>query len=339
MLGTAMYDLMTASSRGIHWFCKDCGAQAMKDVQTGQQIEERCMHYFEKCRAEIHEVGVSLSTRIDTEVARLDSEVGVRKKSSASQKSKNAELSKKLDKVMGKMEENEAAVEQKIDEKALNIAQMSISEILEREKRKNQLILFNIKESDKDEAKGRKAEDTNEVNRILESINAPSEYDMINRVGPKGATPRPVKIKLKNQDDQTNILKAAKNLKGTEIYINKDMTPLEQAEHRRLVMELKRRRGGSTIKRAVGNPWQQSDQRSKSGARAGSGLQRDIPRPKPGRSSSSTITVGTQGNKHVQDVISAPTLNTFKNRLDEVWINYKYCIDLDWFKNPNPKKD
>ena len=99
----------------------------------------------------------------------------------------------------------------------------------------------------------------------------------------------------------------------------------------------KEKKWGSTIKRAVGNPSQQSDQRSKSGA--GSGLQRDIPRPKPGRSSSSTITVGTQGNKHVQDVISAPSLNTFKNRLDEAWINYKYCTDLDWFKNPNPERD
>ena len=75
------------------------------------------MHYFEKCRAEIHEVEVALSTRIDTEVARLDSEVGVLKKSSASQKSKNAELSENLDKVMGKMEEYKVAVEQKIDER------------------------------------------------------------------------------------------------------------------------------------------------------------------------------------------------------------------------------
>ena len=140
MLNTAMYDLMTARSRGIHWFCKVCDAQAMKDVQTGQQIEERCMHYFEKCRAEIHEVEVALSTRIDTEVARLDSEVGVLKKSSALQKSKNAELSENLDKVMGKMEEYEVAVEQKINEKTSNIAQMSISEVLEREKRKDQLI-------------------------------------------------------------------------------------------------------------------------------------------------------------------------------------------------------
>ena len=98
----------------------------MKDVQTGQQIEERCKHYFEMCRTEIHEVEVALITRINTEVAHHDSAVGVLKKSSASQKSKNAALSKQLDKVMGKMEENEVAAEQKINEKMSNIAQMSM---------------------------------------------------------------------------------------------------------------------------------------------------------------------------------------------------------------------
>ena len=76
----------------------------------------------------------------------------------------------------------------------------------------------------------------------MDSINALSKYVVITRVGPKGATPRPLKIKLKNQADQTKILKAARNLKGTEIYLNKDMTPLEQAEHKRLVLELKRKR-------------------------------------------------------------------------------------------------
>ena len=44
-------------------------------------------------------------------------------------------------------------------------------------------------------------------------------------------------------------------------------------------------------------------------------------------------------NSLPEDVISAPTLNTFKSRLDEAWINYKYCTDLDWFKNPNLKRD
>ena len=66
-------------------------------------------------------------------------------------------------------------------------------------------------------------------------------------MGQKKTTPRPVKIKLKNQSDQERILKAAKNLKSTEIYISKDMTPLEQAEHRKLVMELKKKRGEAGV--------------------------------------------------------------------------------------------
>ena len=177
------------------------------------------------------------------------------------------------------------------------------------------------------------------MNRILESISALSdEYDMIYRVGPKGTTPRPVKIKLKNQDDQTKIPKAAKNLKGHRDLHKQRHDPFRASRAQETGDGTKEKKGGSTIKRAVGNPLQQSDQCSKSGARAGSGLQHNIPIPKPGRSSSNTIIVGTQGNKHVQDVISAPTLNAFKNRLDETWINYKYCTDLDWFKNPNLKE-
>ena len=157
------------------------------------------------------------------------------------------ELSKKVDPLEREMDAGTTVVEQKIEERTTNIAQMSISEILEREKRRNQLILFNIIESDKEEAKQRKEDDSKKIFRILESINAASEFDQVIRVGQKNPTPRPVKIKLKNQSDQDRILKAAKNLKGTEIYISKDMTPLEQAEHRKLVMELKKKRGEAGV--------------------------------------------------------------------------------------------
>ena len=86
-----------------------------------------------------------------------------------------------------------------------------------------------------------------ERKKILESINAASDIDQLIRVGQKQTIPRPVKIKLKNQSDKDRILKAAKNLKGTEIYISKDMTSLEQAEHRKLVMELKKKRGEAGV--------------------------------------------------------------------------------------------
>ena len=42
-------------------------------------------------------------------------------------------------------------------------------------------------------------------------------------------------------------------------------------------------------------------------------------------------------NSPPEDVMPATTLNIFKNRLDEVWINFKYCTDLFWFKNPTLK--
>ena len=247
MMSSVLYDLMNKNSQGVHWFCKECDSQAMKDVQTGQQIEERCKFYFDKCRDEIKEVESTLNNKIDTEVARFNSEVKALKSLSALQRTKNVELSKKVDKLEREMDAGTTVVEQKIEERTTNIVRMSISEILEREKRRNQLILFNIIESDKEEAKQRKEDDSKEICRILESINAASDFDQVIRVGQKTTTPRPVKIKLKNQSDQNRIIKAAKNLKGTEIYISKDMTPLEQAEHRKLVMELKKKRGEAGV--------------------------------------------------------------------------------------------
>ena len=39
-------------------------------------------------------------------------------------------------------------------------------------------------------------------------------------------------------------------------------------------------------------------------------------------------------NSLPDDVVTAPTLDTFKARLDRVWSKYHYTEDPDWFKNP-----
>ena len=96
MMSSVLYDLMNKNSQGVHWFCKECDSQAMKDVQTGQQIEERCKFYFDKCRDEIKEVESTLNNKIDTEVARLDSEVKALKSLSALQRTKNVELQARM---------------------------------------------------------------------------------------------------------------------------------------------------------------------------------------------------------------------------------------------------
>ena len=69
MMSSVLYDLMNKNSQGVHWFCKECDSQDMKDVQTGQQIEERRKFYFDKCRDEIKEVESTLiNNKINTEV-------------------------------------------------------------------------------------------------------------------------------------------------------------------------------------------------------------------------------------------------------------------------------
>lgn len=79
------------------------------------------------------------------------------------------------------------------------------------------------------------------VNKIMDTIETPSEIISLIRLGKKGPTPRPVKIKLRQESDKDKILKSAKKLKGTNTYINRDMTPLERAEYRKLVMERKKK--------------------------------------------------------------------------------------------------
>lgn len=36
-------------------------------------------------------------------------------------------------------------------------------------------------------------------------------------------------------------------------------------------------------------------------------------------------------NRLPEHVVSAPTLNSFKNRLDKLWKPYKFCTNLDWY--------
>ena len=39
-------------------------------------------------------------------------------------------------------------------------------------------------------------------------------------------------------------------------------------------------------------------------------------------------------NTPPEAVVSAPSLNSFKNRLDSVWASHKYSQDSSWFANP-----
>ncbi len=57
---------------------------------------------------------------------------------------------------------------------------------------------------------------------------------------------RPIKIPLNSSADVDRVMKSTYKLKGTNIYINRDLTPLERAELKKLIQERKEKIATST---------------------------------------------------------------------------------------------
>ncbi|RUS84616.1 hypothetical protein EGW08_007643 [Elysia chlorotica] len=119
-----------------------------------------------------------------------------------------------------------------------------VAEIEERLKRKQNLIFFNIDESSAAEAKDRIEEDSKNILKVLEKIDVENcvDFEPPTRLGKKGEAPRPLKIRFNSSEACSRILKSASKLKGTKIYISRDMTPLERREWKELLEERNRKR-------------------------------------------------------------------------------------------------
>uniref|UniRef100_A0A1Y1M4J9 PHD-type domain-containing protein n=1 Tax=Photinus pyralis TaxID=7054 RepID=A0A1Y1M4J9_PHOPY len=113
-----------------------------------------------------------------------------------------------------------------------------ISEISERQKRSNNIIIFKLKESN---------EDMKTVIDIIKNIapNVATDEITINRLGKKhDNSPAPLKVKLGSRDDVFAILKNKRKLRETHptISIGTDQTKLQQEYFKRIKGELERRK-------------------------------------------------------------------------------------------------
>ena len=50
-----------------------------------------------------------------------------------------------------------------------------------------------------------------------------------------------------------------------------------------------------------------------------------------------SVRVVNAWNSLPEEVVSAPSLNSFKNGLDKLWAEYKFTLSSEWFKTPNPQ--
>ena len=269
------YQALTKPDSMMHWFCKLCNAEALSAVKTSEMIKVKCEQYAKKYVNELREeLKEELTTHMEEKIGAKNEEIkkeftkefdAVRKTSKAI----NSEIKtlrgdvqkikkdleggasgeiKTLRDVQKIKKDLEDGVSGEIDKKLAESASSSISEIKERESRKKNLVFFNIHESEETEAENRIKDDKREIETIFQAIEVDAEISNIFRIGKKGENSRPIKIKVRDEEDVDKILKAAKKLNGSDIYISKDMTPLERQEHRKLVQEKKRKKEESEEK-------------------------------------------------------------------------------------------
>lgn len=122
-------------------------------------------------------------------------------------------------------------------------------EELEREKRKKNIIVYNLKESENSEATERYKWDVAQCKRIFQQELSQENLKIENliRLGQKNeARNRPLLVKLENEEEKKEILKKAKQLRQTEdfssVYLARDMTRDEREREKKLREELHQRR-------------------------------------------------------------------------------------------------
>ena len=227
------YNLLNDSKYGefLRWFCQQCNQQAMKDWKTGNAIEMKCNEYMtkfkseitEELRGELQKVEETLEMRISDEIQKVNVRID--------------EL--ELKREQGTADDSEERTEEEVEK--------FLGEVRDREARKHNLVIFNLKESDATDGEERKNFDSECVRKLLSSIGAAVPFSSVTRLGKRGdnTVARPVRITTASTDDKHRVLKAAVKLKDPEdysrVYVNRDQTPLEQRQWKKLLQERKRK--------------------------------------------------------------------------------------------------
>lgn len=227
----SLYDLLIKQEEGVHWYCPHCNLQAMQEVKMGNLIEEKC----QLMEARIEEIKKELESKFEKKIK---------------------SVKKDITKVKDDMIAQENRFKTQIDDKLEDCTENTISELKERELRRQNMLFFNIQESNGETADTRKQQDMAEVVRILGVIDVTCEVTKPIRLGKKGEKPRPIRVRVDRSQDRRDIMENAKKLKnlGEDVFINRDQTPLERSRFKLLLMERKKRNSEEKEKQ-TGRVW------------------------------------------------------------------------------------
>jgi hypothetical protein len=132
---------------------------------------------------------------------------------------------------------------------------MGVVEEMEREKRRNNLVLMGVPEEGLDGEVREIVADV--INALIPEVKV--EFVLMGRIGKRGNGTRPVRVKVDDQSHRHKILGRVKDLKTMEgmdkIFIMPDLTRVQQLEDKKLREEVKRLRAsgerGARIEKGV----------------------------------------------------------------------------------------
>nr|CAI5851494.1 unnamed protein product [Callosobruchus analis] len=139
---------------------------------------------------------------------------------------------------------------QKVTSETLNFEEV-VQEVFDREQRKNNLIIYGIKENNSIQIPTERQNfDKNQVRRVLEVLSYGGDTALIKpirlgRYDPTKSAPRPIKIRIEDERAVHGLIKNAKGLKNyadlAAVSISPDRTPRQVDYYRQLKTELNRR--------------------------------------------------------------------------------------------------
>ncbi len=126
----------------------------------------------------------------------------------------------------------------------------TVDEMREQDIRRNNLIVFNVKESEFAEGKEREKEDEVAISNIFEQFKvAGAGFDKCTRLGRRSDKIRPIKIHMISFDKKMDLLKKMNDMRRNRSYTSQsntpnivsDLTPYQREVRKNILVELKER--------------------------------------------------------------------------------------------------
>jgi hypothetical protein len=219
------YGALQLAGSKMHWYCGECNEEAISAVKTAELIKTTCLKYVSELRVELIE---------HTDV-------------------KRRELKEEIDRELMTIREELHEVREEVKTTRVgDLAEKNLKEMELRESKKLNVVFFNVEESKASVKEEAIREDKERLDRIQEVMKTSTTLTNITRLGAKANDKtRPLKATLNTAKDHRDLLKAAKNLRGSDfndIYVSRDLTPLERENWKKLVKERKEKQEESEEK-------------------------------------------------------------------------------------------